>query len=141
PTALVSAQTFDQMGRGSRAEGGRGVPVAKRAASDANRGGCLLLCHSLGEQLRRPLLLCGPFLSAAARRRAASPSARPRPLAPAGSGRAFPGGGLGGGAGGSLECGGTARGRRLAAPSLCCESQQGDTVPSGNQRHREAIRR
>jgi hypothetical protein len=44
---------------GTSLEGGRGFPVAKRAAADANRGGGLLLGHPLGEQLRRPLLLCG----------------------------------------------------------------------------------
>src|SRR5439155_23347893 len=48
------------------AEGGRGFPVAKRAAADANLGGGSLLGHPLAEQLRRPLLLGGSLLLAAA---------------------------------------------------------------------------
>jgi len=48
------------------AEGGRGFPVPKGAASDANLAGGLFLCHPLAEQLRRPRLLSSSLLSAAA---------------------------------------------------------------------------
>jgi hypothetical protein len=44
-------------------EGGRGFPVARRAGGDAELGGDRLLCHSLGEQLRRPLLFSGSLLA------------------------------------------------------------------------------
>jgi len=47
-------------------EDGRGFPVAKRAGGDAELGGDSLLCHSLAEQLRRPLLFSSSLLAAAA---------------------------------------------------------------------------
>jgi hypothetical protein len=89
-------------------EGGRGFPVAKCAGGDAELGGDSLLCHSLGEQLRRPLLLSGLLLSAAAL--VGELLLRPRPhrlAAPARRDAALAVGGLGGGAGagGSLERG------------------------------------
>src|SRR6266536_4533422 len=48
------------------AEGGRGLPVAKRAAADANRGRSLLLGHPLAEQSPGPPLLLPALLAAAA---------------------------------------------------------------------------
>ncbi len=88
------------------AEGGRGFPVAERAASDANREGGPFLGHPLAEQPRRQLLFARSLLSAAALVGALLLRPRPRQLAPAGSDRAFPGGGVSGaGAGGSLERG------------------------------------
>jgi len=73
-----------------------------------------LLCHPLAEQLRRPLLLCGSLLLAAALVGELLLRPRPHPFAPAGSEPAVAGGGLGGGAGagGSLERGAPAE--RLA---------------------------
>src|SRR6266567_3507231 len=46
------------------AEGGRGLPVAKRAAADAKHGGSLFLGHPTEQSGRPPLLL--PALLAAA---------------------------------------------------------------------------
>jgi len=63
-------------------KGGRGFPVAKRARTDAKLGRDLLLCHPLGEQLRRPLLLSSPLLSAAALVRALLLRPRPHPSDP-----------------------------------------------------------
>jgi hypothetical protein len=89
-------------------EGGRGFPVARRAGGDAELGGDRLLCHSLGEQLRRPLLFSGSLLAAAALVGELLLGPRPHRLAaPAWLDAALAVDGLGGGAGagGSLERG------------------------------------
>jgi hypothetical protein len=62
-------------------ESGRGFPVAKRAGGDAELSGDRLLCHSLAEQLRRPLLFSGSLLAAAALVGALLLRPRPRRLA------------------------------------------------------------
>jgi hypothetical protein len=96
-------------------ERGGGFPVAKRAGGEAELGGDRLLCHSLAEQLRRPLLLSGSLLAAAALVGELLLGPRPHRLAaPARRDAALPGGGgLGGGAGAG---GGLERGA-LASPS------------------------
>src|SRR6266536_115754 len=62
------------------AEGGRGLPVAKRAAADAKHGGSLFLGHP-AEQSGRPPLLLPALLAAAALvgELLLRPSARARP--------------------------------------------------------------
>jgi hypothetical protein len=72
------------------AEGGRGLPVAKCAAGDAQLVGCLFLGHSLGEQPGRPLL-SRSLLSAAALVGELLLRPRPRPPARAGISTSPPG--------------------------------------------------
>jgi hypothetical protein len=69
------------------AEGGRGFPVAKRAAGDGKLEGGLFLGRPLAEQLRRLLLLVRSLLSAAPLVGELLLRPRPHPAPAAGGGR------------------------------------------------------